>query len=243
MTYCVGMRMDQGLVFMSDTRTNAGIDNVSVHRKLFRWEVPQERVLTVMTAGNLATTQTVINLIEEQARSGDGSILDAPSMFRVARLVGKTLRETVRETGPESGDDAATFQASIILGGQIRGEPPRMFMIYPEGNFVESGSDTPYFQLGDTKYGKPILVRAYRPDLTFENAIKLLIVSFDSTIKSNMSVGLPLDLSVYAAGTLASGPTRRFTESDPYYQTISNGWGQAIQRALDSLPDFSLGDG
>lgn len=244
MTYCVGMRLNRGLVFMSDTRTNAGIDNVSVHKKLFRWDVPRKRVLTVMTAGNLATTQTVINLIEEQAQSGDGSqsILNAPSMFRVARLIGKILRDTIHEIGPEGNEESSAFRASIVVGGQIRGEPPRMFMIYPEGNFVESGPDTPYFQLGDAKYGKPILARAYRPDLSFEHAIKLLIVSFDSTIKSNLSVGLPLDLSVYEAESLVPGPTRRFAESDPYYRTISKGWGQAIQLAFDALPDFSFED-
>ncbi len=244
MTYCVGMRLNQGLVFMSDTRTNAGIDNVSVHKKLFRWDVPRERVLTVMTAGNLATTQSVINLIDEQARSGDGSksILNAPSMFRVAGLIGKVLRETIHEMGSEGSEGSSAFRATIVAGGQIRGEPPRMFMIYPEGNFVESGPDTPYFQLGDAKYGKPILTRAYRPDLSFEHAIKLLIVSFDSTIKSNLSVGLPLDVSVYEAETLVPGPTRRFTESDPYYQTIAKGWSQAIQLAFDSLPDYSFGD-
>ena len=245
MTYCVGMRLNQGLVFMSDTRTNAGVDNVSVNQKLFRWEVPQERVVTVMTAGNLATTQTVINLVEEQAQSGDGSqsILNAPSMFRVARLIGKILRETIQEIGSEGSEESSAFRASIVVGGQIRGESPRMFMIYPEGNFIESGPDTPYFQLGETKYGKPILARAYRPDLTFEHAIKLLIVSFDSTIKSNLLVGLPLDLSVYEAETLVPGPTRRLAESDAYYRTISKGWSQAIQLAFDSLPDFSFGEG
>ena len=245
MTYCVGMRLNQGLVFMSDTRTNAGVDNVSVNQKLFRWEVPQERVVTVMTAGNLATTQTVLNVGEEQAQSDDRSrsILSAPSMFRVARLIGKTLRETIQEIGSEGSEESSTFRANIVVGGQIRGEPPRMFMIYPEGNFIESGPDAPYFQLGETKYGKPILARAYRPDLTFEHAVKLLIVSFDSTIKSNLLVGLPLDLSVYEADTLVPGPTRRFAESDPYYRTISKGWSQAIQLAFDSLPDFSFGDG
>ncbi|MCY4460988.1 MAG: hypothetical protein OXC26_11425 [Albidovulum sp.] len=163
-------------------------------------------------------------------------------MFRVARLIGKILRTTVHEIGSEGGKDPSTFQANIFVGGQIRGGPPRMFMIYPEGNFVESGPNTPYFQLGDTKYGKPILARANRPDLTFEHAIKSLIISFDSTFKSNLSVGLPLDLSVYAADTLAPGPTRRFAETDPYCRTISKGWSQAIQLAFDSLPDFSFDD-
>ncbi|MDE2790718.1 MAG: proteasome-type protease [Paracoccaceae bacterium] len=242
MTYCVGMSLDRGLVFMADTRTSAGVDNVSTYRKLFSWEVPGERFLTMMTAGNLATTQSVISIIDEQIHAGDDSpsIVNAPSMFRVADRVGQTLRKTIRahETGGEQ--EAQAFNASVVVGGQIRGEAPRMFMVYPEGNFVESALDTPFFQLGETKYGKPILVRAYTPEMSFEDAVKLLIVSFDSTIKSNLSVGLPLDLQIYAKDSFRNGRSLRIDDSDAYYRTISDGWSQAIQLAFDSLPDFTF---
>ena len=162
MTYCVGMVLDQGLVFMSDTRTNAGLDNISTYRKLYTWEAPGERVITLMTAGNLATTQSVISLLEERNKKPDDrvkSLLAVPSMFQAARLVADTLREVISRQ-EDSGQAAESFNATIILGGQISGGPPRLFLIYPEGNFIEAGEDTPFFQSGESKYGRPILVRA-----------------------------------------------------------------------------------
>ena len=244
MTYCVGMHLDQGLVFMADTRTNAGVDNVSAFRKLYRWTSPGNRVVILAAAGNLATTQTVVSLLEEQIGDQDSSrsIMTAPSMFRVAGLVGTTLRDAIAANKPDSEGKRTAFEASFIVGGQIDGEATRIFMVYPEGNFIEAGSDTPFFQLGETKYGKPILARAYNPEMCFEDAVKLLIVSFDSTIKSNLSVGLPLDLQVYETDSLVLGPSRRFGVTDPYYRTISRGWSQAIQLAFDSLPDFTFDD-
>ncbi len=240
MTYCVGMHLERGLLFMADTRTNAGVDNVSVFRKLFSWEIPGERAIVITTAGNLATTQSVISILDEQVRSGEGqpSIMNAPSMFRAAALVGATLRDIIGKNEASGAEGVSAFEASMIVGGQIAGERPSIFMVYPEGNFVEASEDTPFFQLGETKYGKPILSRAYSPSLSFEDAVKLLLVSFDSTIKSNLSVGLPLDLQVIDADTSRLGHRRRIDADDPFYVTISQGWAKAIKLAFDSLPDF-----
>ncbi|GKY86544.1 proteasome-type protease [Sinisalibacter aestuarii] len=243
MTYCVGMVLDRGLVFMSDTRTNAGVDNISTFRKMTSWEVPSDRVLTLMSAGNLATTQAVVSLLDERTKARelrDPSILGAPSMFQVARMVADTLREVIEEHA-EGGQRAdSTFHATLILGGQIAGSPPRMFMIYPEGNFIEAGKDTPFFQIGETKYGRPILVRAYEPDMSFEDAVKLLLVSFDSTVKANLTVGLPFDYHLYEVDSFRLGRQGRIAADDPYYEAISRGWGDALRDALHSLPSFRL---
>ncbi len=243
MTYCVGMRLNRGLVFMSDTRTNAGLDNISTYRKMFTFEAPGDRVLTLLTAGNLATTQSVISILEERMKApGDRapSVLDAPSMFQIARIVGQTLREVIALNANTGQKAETTFNASIILGGQIKGSPSRLFLIYPEGNFVEAGGDTPFFQIGETKYGRPILVRAYDPDMTFAAAVKLLLVSFDSTIKANLSVGLPIDMQTYDNDSFEVGLTRRIEASDPYFHEISLGWGDALKNAFDVLPDIEL---
>jgi len=244
-TYCVGLKLDLGLVFLSDTRTNAGVDNISVFKKMFLWEREGERSVTLMTAGNLATTQAVVSLLNERAKPaeerGAPSILEAPSMFQVAKLVGETLREVISEQSGISGPQAdSPFSATMILGGQVRGGEPRLFLIYPEGNFVEASHDTPFFQIGETKYGKPILVRAYNPAMSFEEAVKLLMVSFDSTIKANLSVGLPLDLHLYPADTFQTGILRRIERDDSFYEMISSGWGEALRAAFDSLPAYSL---
>lgn len=244
MTYCVGMLLDRGLVFMSDTRTNSGVDNIATYRKMFTWEKPGDRAVTMLTVGNLATTQAVVSLIDERAKhpaERRPSILEAPTMFQAARLVGDLLREVIRTTVKGDGQEAETpFQASIILGGQIKDMPPRLFLIYPEGNFIEASEETPFFQAGETKYGRPILVRAYNPAMTFEQAVKLLLVSFDSTLKANLSVGAPLDLSVIGKGDLAISRRRRFEADDPYFAAVSRGWGEALKSAFDKLPDFSF---
>lgn len=243
MTYCIGMRLDQGLVFMSDTRTSAGVDNFATSKKMFTWEVPDERAITIMTAGNLATTQSLISLLEERSVSEmerDPSILREPTMFQVARLVGDTLREVIEGsamTGQKSEDQ---FRASIIVGGQIKGGKPTIFLIYPEGNFIEITDDTPFFQIGETKYGKPILVRAYDKKMAFADAIKLLLVSFDSTLKSNLSVGLPFDLQVYENDTFNTGRKKRINEDDSVYQSISTGWGDALREAFQLLPNYQI---
>ena len=244
MTYCVGLRLNRGLVFMSDTRTNAGVDNISTYRKMFTWKVPGERVITMMTAGNLATTQAVVSMLDERSKAPadrNPSILEVPSMFQAARTVGGVLRDVIRQSAPGQGQDAESpFKATIILGGQIKGAPPRLFMIYPEGNFVEASEETPFFQIGETKYGRPILVRAYDPDMSFEAAVKLMMVSFDSTLKANLSVGLPLDLLLYESDTLSVKSERRIEEDDPYFNLISDNWGAALKAAFASLPDYEI---
>ncbi len=243
MTYCVGLRLNKGLVFMSDTRTNAGVDNISVFRKMYTWSTPGERVITLMTAGNLATTQAIVSLLEERPKAPaerNPSILEVPSMFQVARLVGDTLKQEISSshTSGQKADDA--FNATIILGGQIKGSDPKLFMIYPEGNFIEASDETPFFQIGETKYGRPILVRAYDPDMSFEDAVKLLIVSFDSTIKANLSVGLPLDLAVHESDACKTLYEKRIEADDAYFQLVSTGWGEALKNAIQSLPKYTL---
>ncbi len=241
MTYCVGLTLDRGIVMMSDTRTNAGVDNISVFKKMVNWEVPGERVISMMTSGNLATTQALVSILDERTKAPgerNPTLLDAPSMFQVATLVGKTLREIIGKTNKPGQSDG--FRATLILGGQIAGSMPRLFKIYPEGNFIEAGDDTPFFQTGETKYGRPIIVRAYDPAMTFEEAIKLLLVSFDSTIKANLSVGLPIDVTVYEKDSLRVTQAFRITQEDEYFNVISNGWGNALKVAFSSLPDFTF---
>lgn len=243
MTYCVGLCLNQGLVFMSDTRTNSGVDNVSTYRKMFTFSKPGDRVITLLTAGNLATTQAVVGLLHERSKAPADrrpSILESPSMFQVASLIGETLREVITSTSPTGESADSTFGATIILGGQIAGGVPGLFLIYPEGNFIEASGDTHFFQSGETKYGRPILVRAYDADMSFEQAVKLLVVSFDSTIKANLSVGLPIDLQIYHKDSFEVGPERRFETDDPYYLAVSRGWGEALRDALRALPDFEL---
>ncbi|WP_341365685.1 peptidase [Yoonia sp. BS5-3] len=243
MTYCVGLRLDHGLVFMSDTRTNAGVDNFATSRKMFTWSVPGERMITVMTAGNLATTQSMISLLEERSKAAeerDPSILRQETMFQVARLVGATLKEVIADSSGNGQDAADQFGASVIVGGQIKGGQPTIFLIYPQGNFIEVTDDTPFFQIGETKYGKPILVRAYDQTMGFEETVKLLLVSFDSTVKSNLSVAPPFDLQVYPADSFDASRTKRIEENDPIYQTISDGWGDALKTAFQQLPSYPL---
>jgi putative proteasome-type protease len=240
MTYCVGMKLDCGLIFMSDTRTNAGLDNISTFSKMRNWSVPGERAIVLLSAGNLATTQTVSSLIDERTRNprpGQPSLLETGSMFQTAQLIGSVIKEVIHDAAP-SGQNADAFGASLILGGQIKGEEPRLFYIYPEGNFIESSVDTPFFQIGEHKYGKPILVRAYEPEMSVADAIKLLLVSFDSTLKSNLSVGLPLDMQTYAKDSFALDKPRRFDRNDPYYNAISEGWGAALKDAFHQLPSL-----
>lgn len=243
MTYCVGMMLDKGLVFMSDTRTNAGLDNISTFGKMKIWEAEGDRVITLLSAGNLATTQAVVSELDEREKAhGDRepSILAVPSMYQVARLVADTLRDVIARNSDTGQRADSVFNATILLGGQIAGGPSRLFLIYPEGNFIEAGPDTPFFQVGEIKYGRPILVRAYDPSLSFEEAVKLLLVSFDSTVKANLTVGPPFDYHLYTEGSMVRGDTGRIELDDPYFQTISQGWGHALKQALDSLPAFGM---
>lgn len=243
MTYAVGLRLSHGLVFMSDTRTNAGVDNISKFKKMFSWNVPEDRTITLLTAGNLATTQAVVSLLEERTKAREDrapSILEAPTMFQVARIVSAALKEVIEghARGGQQADSA--FHATLILGGQIKGGQPQLFLIYPEGNFIEASADTPFFQIGETKYGRPILVRAFDEDMSFAEAVKLLLVSFDSTIKANLGVGLPLDLQLYSSDSLTAGWIERVEADGPYFKQISDGWGDALKSALEQLPDFEI---
>lgn len=244
MTYCVGMVLDKGLVLMADTRTNSGVDNISVFRKMHSWSVPGNRVITLLTAGNLATTQAVISRLEERTKTPSerqNSLLELTTMFQVAVEVGKLLRETVQQTQEDNGPSGkGRFTASIILAGQIDGMEPRLFMIYPEGNFIEASFDTPFFQIGETKYGRPILIRGYDRAMSFEDAVKLLMVSFDSTLKANLSVGLPLDLMVIERNNFTPLHERRIEQTNAYFEAISSSWSDALRSAFHSLPNYSF---
>jgi putative proteasome-type protease len=198
-----------------------------------------------MSAGNLATTQAVISQLEERNKAPSerhNSLLDAESMFQVATIVGNLLQDTICSRAADNGQDASagTFSASLIVAGQIKGMEPRLFMIYPEGNFIEASFDTPFFQIGETKYGRPILIRGYDPKMSFENAVKLMTVSFDSTLKANLSVGMPLDLLVIERDSFTPLHERRIEADDPYFQSVSTGWGEALRQALDALPDYHM---
>jgi putative proteasome-type protease len=240
------MLLDKGMAFMSDTRTNSGVDNISTFRKMFSWSVPGERFITMLTAGNLATTQALISQLEERTKAPcerKPSILAAPTMFQVANIIGTTLRDTIVAralTGAEAATPAPNFNASVILGGQIKGMEPRLYLIYPEGNFIEASPETPFFQIGETKYGRPILVRGFESNMSFADITKLLMVSFDSTLKANLSVGLPLDLMLYRNEDFAAFHERRITADDPYFEKISDSWSEALRNAFHSLPDYTL---
>ncbi|RUV74355.1 MAG: peptidase [Mesorhizobium sp.] len=241
MTYCVGLKIDRGLVFMSDTRTNAGMDSISTFKKMHVWEEPGERVIVLMSAGNLATTQAVVSLLDERTKAvadRHATLLETPSMYQTVRMVGDTVKEVIASSSPAGEKADSYFNASFILGGQIKGSAPRLFMIYPEGNFIESTDDTPFFQIGETKYGKPIIIRAYEKSMSFAETVKLLLVSFDSTLKSNLSVGLPLDLLFYEKDAFKVSLKKRIAQDDQYYRTISDGWSNALKTAFASLPDF-----
>ena len=228
---------------MSDTRTNAGLDDISTVKKMHTWATPGERMITLMTAGNLATTQALVSLLSERSVTPDErdpSILKVPTMFQAARLIGNTLSEVIADNKRSGQEAFTTFNATLILGGQIKGMQPRLFLIYPEGNFIEASEDNPFFQIGEAKYGRPILLRAHDADMSFEEVVKLLLLSFDSTLKANLSVGLPLDAQIYKADSLEVGHQFRIEETDPYYQEVSGGWGEALKAACDSLPTFEF---
>lgn len=243
MTYCAALKLDESLIFMSDTRTNAGVDNVSRFRKMFTWSEPGERVITLMTAGNLATTQSVVSLLEERSLAPEErnpSLMRVPTMFQAAKLIGDTLKEVVSSHSEDGQNAESAFGATLIMGGQIKGIEPRLFLIYPEGNFVEASAETPFFQIGETKYGRPIILRAFDPAMSDEEAVRLLCVSFDSTLKANLSVGMPLDTHIYKKDSLREGLKFRIQDGDPAFKAISSGWGDALKTALEALPRYSL---
>ena len=245
MSYCVALNLSRGLVFMSDTLTNGGLDNVSRYPKTFSWGVDGERQILLTTAGNLATSQAVVSILSEQTKESkkrSPSILEAPTMFQVARIVSETLAEVIKTSARGQQEAKSTFTSTFILGGQINGGIARLYLIYPEGNFIEVSEENPFFQIGETKYGRPILVRAFERDMTFEDAIKLLMVSFDSTMKANLSVGPPLDINIYKVDSYKPPKFMKITSDNPYLQMVSKEWGQALKESLYSLPKFSFDD-
>ena len=244
MTYCVGMLLDEGLVMAADTRTNAGLDSVGKFRKLHCWASPGKSVFTLLTAGNLAVTQAVVSLINEHAGSGKtknpDNLFAAKTMFQAARIVGRAIRAVRKIDGEQLGAKAEAFDASFIFGGQVGNEAPRLFQIYTEGNFIEATPDTPFFQIGEHKYGKPILDRVARNDMKLGDAAKMVLLSFDSTLRSNLSVGLPIDMLTYEAGTLRFEHTKRIGPDDPYFKMLSTEWSKALRNAFAQIEAFDI---
>jgi putative proteasome-type protease len=238
MTYCVAAAVDAGIVFASDSRTNAGVDQVATFSKMSVFEGPGERVAVLLSAGNLAMTQSVMSLLRQRAK-GRGGLLGAQSMFDVATLVGDTLREVTAHDGATLAQQNIEVNCNFIVGGQIAGEAPRLFHVYPQGNFIEAGRDTPYFQIGETKYGKPIIDRVVKPETPLKDVAKCLLVSFDSTMRSNLSVGLPIDLLGYERDALRVTLKRRFAEDDAYFRSISQVWSAGLRKAFLEVPDVS----
>lgn len=244
MTYCVAAITREGIVFGSDSRTNGGVDQISVFSKMNVFEVPGERMICLLSSGNLATTQSVISLLHIRAKLDDGAlnttgIEGLPCMYDVAVLAGRTMREVVARDGPSLEADGIDPGCSFILGGQIEDEPPRLFLVYPQGNFIEAMRDTPYFQIGERKYGKPMIDRVVTFDSTLKDVAKCLLVSFDSTMRSNLSVGLPIDLLGYEKDSLRVTHRRRYEEGDPYFETISGFWSTGLLRVFAEVPDIS----
>ena len=243
MSYCVALKLNSGLIFMSDTLTNGGLDNISHYPKTFTWGCPGERQIFLATAGNLATSQAVISTLSERNKAANDpkpSILEAPSMFQVARIVSQTLAEVIGITSPDEQASESTFSATFILGGQVKGGDMRLYLIYPEGNFIEVSKENPFFQIGETKYGRPILVRAFDPEMSVEAATKLLMVSFDSTIKANLSVGLPLDIHVYEKDSLNPARKGVVDTNNAYYRMISGKWAESLKNSLAALPELNF---
>lgn len=233
------MRLRAGLLFASDSRTNAGVDHIATFRKMNLFEQPGERLITLLTAGNLATTQSVVSLLRQRATADGRHLMSLTSMYDVAELVGKTLKEVVARDSDGVGqlNQGVDFGANFIVGGQIRGEAPRVFHVYPQGNFIEATEDTPYVQIGESKYGKPIIDRVIDFDSSLAEATKCALISFDSTIRSNLSVGLPIDMLLYKTDSFAPAEPHRITKDDPYFKTISQGWGGGLKRVFEQLPD------
>jgi putative proteasome-type protease len=242
MTYCVAMLLDTGLVFLSDSRTNAGVDQISTFRKATVFQKPGERVLVLQSAGNLAITQTVISLLRENIEKGEAGapgmhLMNAPNLFEAARCVGDALRELHRRDSSALRDFGVDFNASLILGGQVKGEVPRLFSIYGAGNFIEATTDTTYFQIGVSKYGKPIIDRVLRRTSSLNEAVKCALVSMDSTIRSNLSVGLPLDLVIVRRDRFGISRHMSIDSDNIYFQGIRSRWSEALREAFSQLPD------
>jgi len=238
MTYCVALLLDEGLVFASDTRTNAGVDRVAVFPKMHIFEVRGERVLTLLTAGNLGITQFVVNRLREAVKMDDGPHLhNVTTMFAAANLVGSELRLAYERDGEHLKNHNTEFNPSILIGGQIKGEQPRLFNIYSAGNFIEPSTETPYFQIGETKYGKPIIDRVVKHNSEMMDVVKCVLISFDSTIRSNISVAAPIDLMLYRTDSFHADCKQRIAESDNYYATVRKGWSEGLKKVFTEIPN------
>lgn len=241
MTYCVGVLLEEGLIFASDSRTNAGVDNFAKFCKMTVFQRSGDRVVVLLSSGNLAGTQAVIGILNRRCaeRSDTPNLWTARTMFDVAILIADAMRETERRDGRYLDDNDVGFNASFIVGGQINGEPHRLFRIYCEGNFIEAGSDTPYFQTGETKYGKPVLDRVITRPTPLADAAKCVLVSFDSTMRSNLSVGMPIDLICYAKNSFEVSMQNRFDEGDAYFMALGRQWGEGTRRVFRELPELA----
>jgi putative proteasome-type protease len=245
MTYCVAVKLNAGLVFLSDSRTNAGLDNISTFRKMIVYEQSGDRFMVLLSAGNLSISQSVREILQvEQLKDRKDpenaepiTIWNAKSMFDAARVLGSAIRRVYQRDAEALKKADVDFNVSLVLGGQIRGEGMRLFQVYSAGNFIEATDETPYFQLGESKYGKPVLDRVLTPETPLDEAAKCVLVSMDSTIKSNLTVGLPLDLVVYEANSFRSDKIVCIDHNNPYYQMMHNSWGQKLRQVFDSIDD------
>ncbi|MBL9165691.1 MAG: hypothetical protein JNL18_23410 [Planctomycetaceae bacterium] len=240
MTYCVGILLKDGIVLASDSRTHAGVDNFAKFCKMTVFERAGDRVLVLLSSGNLAGTQAVINVLKQRSEVTNGApnIWTARTMFDVVMLVSDAMRDIERRDAPFLESGPVSFNASFIVGGQLKGEPPRLFRIYAEGNFIEAGDETPFLQTGEAKYGKPIIDRVLAPATTLADATKCVLVSFDSTMRSNLSVGMPIDLVCYERDSLEVRKRRRFNEGDAYFTALSADWSEGVRKVFQELPDL-----
>ena len=240
MTYCVGMLVEEGLAMIADTRTNAGVDNISSYRKLHVIDRPGDRVLGVCTAGNLSVTQTAMAMIREGVHLNVGeppeTLETAPTLFRCAQLLGHALRSVRLSIAPALEADSLNTSASMLLGGQIAGGGMGLFLIYSQGNFIECGSDTPFMQIGEAKYGKPILASGLRGDTPLAEAVKLGLISFSTTMRSNVGVGAPFDMLTLRRDMI-SGDVRRIEQDDPYFEDLHDRWTRAQAQARAAMPE------
>ena len=239
MTYCVGMLLDTGLVFLSDSRTSAGIDHISTFRKTTVLQKPSDRVLVLQSAGNLAITQAVVSMLREQIDAPEckNHLFTVPNLFEAAQCVGEAVREVHRRDAGALREFGVEFNASLILGGQILGDAPRLFSIYPAGNFIEATPETTYFQIGESKYGKPIIDRVLRRSSSLNEAAKCALISMDSTIRSNLSVGLPLDLVMIKRDRYQTAKHMSIDSDNEYFRGIRNRWSEALREAFAELPE------
>lgn len=245
MTYCVAMRLEAGLVFLSDSRTNAGVDQISTFRKMTVFENAGERLLVLLSAGNLAITQAVRQVVCEHSGPQERSVWSAPTMVDAVRVIGEAVRNVHARDAAALREFGVDFNCSFLFGGQIRGESPRLFQVYAAGNFIEATPENPYFQIGESKYGKPIIDRVLKPAMALEEAAKLALISMDSTLRSNISVGMPLDLLLYERDALRVTRFAHIDSNNPYMYMIRSTWGERLKQVFDEIPapDWRAADG